>query len=161
MYDIGFCHSDDPIQWAQYQLDDIRARRPEVAQFMNYMDKEWRKKIIMWCIATRNLCHAGQNTNVGIESYHANLKTIMFLEKHRLVGRRLDWCIDNLITKVHNHYWYHCVLKDNGFIQNIAQEVIIASDIQDAFGILDDHVYLYPNGDDVALVISDDDESRV
>jgi hypothetical protein len=128
---------------------------------MNYMDKEWRKKIVMWCIATRNLPHAGQNTNVGIEAYHANLKIIMFLEKHRLVGRILDWCIDSFITKVHSHYWYHCVLKGNGFIRNINQEVIVASAIQEAFGIPDDHVYLYPDGDDVALVMSADDKPHV
>lgn len=44
MYGVGFRHGDDPIHWAQSQLDDIRARRPEAARFMNYMDKEWRKK---------------------------------------------------------------------------------------------------------------------
>ena len=48
------------------------------------------KKIVMWCIATQHLRHAKHNTNVGIEAYHANLKTIMFLEIHPLVGRRLD-----------------------------------------------------------------------
>ena len=37
MYRVGFCHDDDPIQWAQSQLDDIRAKRSDVAQFMNYM----------------------------------------------------------------------------------------------------------------------------
>ena len=128
---------------------------------MNYMDNEWRKKIVMWCIATRNLRHAGQITNAGIESYHVNLRTIMFLEKHCLVGRGLDWCIDSLIRKVHSHYWYHCVLKGNGFIRNISQEVIIASAIQEAFGILDDHVYLYPDGDNIALVMSVDDKPNV
>ena len=123
---------------------------------MNYMDNEWRKNIIMWCIATWNLCQIGHNTNVGIELYHANLKTIMFLEKHHLVGRGLDWCIDSLIKKVHSHYWYHCVLKGNGFIWNISQDVIIANAIQEAFGIPNDHVYLYPDDDDVALVMSVD-----
>ena len=161
MYGVEFRHGNDPIQWAHSQLDDIRAGRPEAARFMDYMDKEWRKKIVMWCIATRNLRHVGQNTNAGLEAYHANLKKIMFMEKHRLLGRRLDWCIDSLITKVHSHYWYHCVLKGNGFIRNINQEVIIASVIQEAFVILDDHVCLYPDGDDVALVMSADDISSV
>ena len=104
MYGVGFHHGNDPIQWAQSQLDDIRARRLEATRFMNYMDNEWWKKIAMWCIATQNLCHARHNTNARIESYHANLKTIMFLEKHRLVGRGLDWCIHSLIKKVHSHY---------------------------------------------------------
>ena len=101
MYGVGFRHGDDPIQWAQSQLDDIRARRPEAARFMNYMDKEWRKKIVMWCIATWNLRHARRNTNFGVESYHVNLMTIMVLEKHRLIGRILDLCIGSLIIKIY------------------------------------------------------------
>ena len=40
-------------------------------------------------------------------------------------------------------------------------EVIIASVIQEAFGILHDHVYLYPDGDDVALVMYADDIPHV
>jgi hypothetical protein len=72
---------------------------------MKYIDKHWRKKIGMWCAANRNVPHAGQNTNVGIESFYANLKRILLLEKQRLAGRRLDWLADDLKNKVTGHYW--------------------------------------------------------
>jgi hypothetical protein len=86
---------------------------------MKYIDKHWRKKIGMWCAANRNVPHAGQNTNARIESFHADLKRILLLEKQRFAGHRLDWLADDLKNKVTGHYWYARALKEFGFVRNI------------------------------------------
>ena len=104
MYGKGFVPGMDPVEWANKELDKIAERRPSTKRFMKYIDKHWRKKIGMWCISNRNIPHAGQNTNAGIESYHANLKRILYLDKQRFMGRRLDWTADELKDKVTSHY---------------------------------------------------------
>ncbi len=48
-------------------------------------------------VGFQNLPSVGQDTNVAIESYHAILKAQLKLGKRRLVGRRVDWCIYELI----------------------------------------------------------------
>lgn len=154
MYGKGFVHGNDPVEWANSELDKIRLRRPSAERFMKYIDKHWRKKIGMWCISNRNIPHAGQNTNAAIESYHANLKRILYLEKQRFMGRRMDWTADDLQRVVTGHYWYFRVLKEYGFIRNRKQEIIICSAILAAQEIPDDYVSLNPGGEDIALVVS-------
>lgn len=154
LYGKRYVVGTDPVAWANKELDKIRDRRPSAAKFMKYIDKHWRKKIGMWCAANRNVPHAGQNTNAGIESFHANLKRILLLEKQRFVGRRMDWLADDLKNKVTGHYWYARALKEFGFVRNIKQEFLIASAILLAHEIPDSYVYLNPEGDDIALVVS-------
>jgi hypothetical protein len=49
--------------------------------------------------------HSDAYTNAHIEAYHAVLKYFHLKGRKRLVGRRLDWLIDNLYTHVDEHYW--------------------------------------------------------
>ena len=98
--------------------------------------------------------HAGQNTNDGIESFHVNLKRILLLEKQWFVGRRLDWLADDLKNKVTGQHWYAQALKEFGFVQKIKQEFLNASAILLAREIPDSYVYLDPEGEDIALVVS-------
>lgn len=154
LYGKGYVVGTDPVAWANKELDKIKEKRPWGAKFMKYIDKHWRKKIGMWCAGNRNVPHAGQNTNAGIESFHANLKRILLLEKQRFAGRRLDWLADDLKNKVTGHYWYARALKEFGFIRNFSQEFLIANAILLAYGIPDSYVYLNPEGEDIALVVS-------
>lgn len=154
MYGKGYVHGMDPVEWAGLELDKIRARRPSAERFMKYIDKHWRKKIGMWCIANRNIPHAGQNTNAAIESFHANLKRILYLEKQRFMGRRMDWTADDMQRVVTAHYWYFRALKEYGFIRNRKQEILICSAILAAQEIPDDYVHFNTEGEDIALVVS-------
>ena len=61
---------------------------------------------------------------------------------------------DDLKNKVTGHYWYARALKEFGFVRNIKQEFLIASAILLAHEIPDSYVYLNPEGDDIALVVS-------
>jgi hypothetical protein len=72
----------------------------------------------MWCILLRNVLHAGQNTNAGIESFHANLKGIIVMSKQRYCGRSMDWLLWQLVYEVTVHYWYARFLKLYGFVRN-------------------------------------------
>jgi hypothetical protein len=84
--------------------------------------------------------YTGQNTNAVVESYHSNLKSILFSSKQKLVGRRMDWLIHHLLEDVVTHYWYNIQLKDYGFICNSKEEFIIVSAIVRAQEIPDDYV---------------------
>jgi hypothetical protein len=119
---------------------------------MKYIDKHWQQKIWMWCVSNCNIPHARQNTNVGIESFHANLKGILLLEKQKFVGWPLDWLADDL-KKVTLHYWYAHALKEFGFICNTKLEFLIVNAILHTQEIPDSYVFLKLEGEDVALVL--------
>jgi hypothetical protein len=55
---------------------------------------------------------------MAIESYHGNMKAILKASKGRLVGRRMDWLIDELTHDVIMKYKYNQYLKESGFISN-------------------------------------------
>jgi hypothetical protein len=154
MYGTGFKHDMDPRQWALQQLDRIRREQPRSEKFLKYMDEYWRGKVDMWCILLRNVPHAGQNTNAGIESFHANLKSILVMSKQRYCGRSTDWLLWQLVYEVTVHYWYARFLKLYGFVRNTKQEFVIASAIIRAREIRDENVDLYPEGEDLAYVVS-------
>jgi hypothetical protein len=44
----------------------------------------------MWVIGFRNVPYAGQDTNAAVESYHANMKSILSEVRQKLVGRWMD-----------------------------------------------------------------------
>jgi hypothetical protein len=93
MYKARFKHDMDPRQWALQELDSSRHQQPRFEKFMKYMDEHWHAKVDMWCVFLRNALHAGQNTNAGIESFHANLKNILVTSKQHYCGRSMDWLI--------------------------------------------------------------------
>jgi hypothetical protein len=76
--------------------------------------------------------HVGQNTNVAIESYHSNLKSILNLANERFVGRRMNWLIYHLIGEVLTHYWYGVECKAFGYVRNHKYKGIVASAITHA-----------------------------
>ena len=129
MYGKGCPIDYDHVLWAHDQLCDIQRNYPKAATFMKYMNEIWMDKIFMWCTASRNIPHAGQNTNAAIELYHSNLKSILKSTKERFNGRRMDWLIYHLTGEVVTHYWYGVQCKAFGFIRNRNQEGIVTSAI--------------------------------
>ena len=72
----------------------------------------------MWVIGFRNLSYVGQDTNVANESYHNYMKSVLNAERSRMVGSRVDWCINSLIDDVVTHYWYSALQKMHNFVLN-------------------------------------------
>ena len=161
MYGKGLHVDDDPTEWAQEKLDALTLERPNASRFLKYMTKHWRHKAGMWCINSRNILHAGQNTNAVIQSYHGNLKSILRSSRERFDGRRLDWLIYQLVGDVITHYWYVVQCKLLGFVRNKNQERIVATAIVRAKDIPDRAVWMYPDGEDIALVASINHQPKV
>ena len=160
MYGKGCPIDYDPVLWAHDQLRDIQCKHPKAATFMKYMNENWMDKISMWCTGSRNIPHAGQNTNAAIESYHSNLKSILKSAKERFNGRRMDWLIYHLTGEVVTHYWYGVQCKAFGFIRNRNQEGIVASAIIRADAIPDSNVLICID-DDVAYVGSVNNRPKI
>jgi hypothetical protein len=54
----------------------------------------------MWVVGYRNLPYVGQDTNVAIENYHANLKATLRSSKGRFHSKWVDWAIHALVGDV-------------------------------------------------------------
>jgi hypothetical protein len=57
-------------------------------------------------VGNYNLPYVGQDINVAIEIYHANIKATPYSFKGRFHGRCVDWVIYELVGDVLLHYWY-------------------------------------------------------
>jgi hypothetical protein len=66
----------------------------------------------------------------------------------------MDWLIYHLVGDVLIHYWYGVQCKIFGYIRNKKCERIIASAVLWACDIPSTNVLLYPDGDDIAFVVS-------
>ena len=108
----------------------------------------------MWVTGNQYFPHCGQDTNSAIESYHANLKSILRESRQKLNGRHMDWLVFHLIWDVLTHYWFGVQCKLYGFVKNRKLEGIVAGVVLRAREIPDNYVFMYPDEKDVALVIS-------
>ena len=70
---------------AKDKFEYLKARYPQAKVFLNYFEKTWMHKIKMWVRGYWNMPHANQDTNVVVESYHANLKAILKSSRQNLV----------------------------------------------------------------------------
>jgi hypothetical protein len=104
--------------WAMNMLQYITSKYPTTNVFWKYTKENWRHKTHMWVVRFWNLPYDGQDTNVAIESYHGTLKAQLKLEKNRLVGLHVDWCIHELVEDVLTQYWYQSLHKNFGFVNN-------------------------------------------
>jgi hypothetical protein len=66
----------------------------------------------MSCVGNYNIPHASQDTNALIESYHVDIKQILFCAKERLIGHIVDWLIYHLVGDVLTHYMVWCLVQD-------------------------------------------------
>ena len=93
-----------------------------------------------WVRASRTLPHANQDTNGSIEAYHGFLKKRFLGSFKRLNGRRIDWLIHILTSKVTPYYWYNHKMKNLGFIKNTNVMELIESAYEKAKLIPDENV---------------------
>lgn len=154
MYNNGGAVGAEAIRRAKEKFIELKTKYPNAKLFMVYFEDTWMGKIEMWVTGNRNIPHANQDTNAAVENYHGNLKAILRTSRQRFGGRRCDWLIYNLTGDVFTHYWYAVQCKLYGFVKNGKAEGIVAGAVLRAREIPDSHVLIYPNDEDIALVVS-------
>jgi hypothetical protein len=154
MYSTNLILGDVAVLRAKQKIVELRQRFSGAGGFISYFEETWSVNTTMWVTTNKNFPHCGQDTNVAIESYHANLKSILTQTRHKLCGRRMDWLVYHLIGDVLTHYWYGVQCKLYGFIKNRKAEGIVAGVVLRARQIPDDYVSIYPEDKDIALVMS-------
>ncbi len=93
-----------PILWAKQQLEKLELNYINLTRFWEYLNQHWLPKVGMWCIGNQNIPHAGQDTNAIVESFHINMKRILYSFRERLIGCKMDSLIYNLVSDVLTHY---------------------------------------------------------
>ena len=154
MYSPDLVQGQEAVERAKEKIRGLRQRFPAAEAFIDYFEETWSGKTAMWVTANRNFPHCGQDTNAAIESYHANLKSILTQTRQRLCGRRMDWLVYHLIGDVLTHYWHGVQCKLYGFVKNRKAEGIVAGAVQRAREIPDEYISVYPKDQDIALVLS-------
>jgi hypothetical protein len=104
MYNTNCPNDRELDSWVKAKLAKVANKMPIANSFWSYIKFEWLQKIEIWVVGNHNLPYAGQDTNVAIENYHANLKAIFCSSKGRFHGRHVDWAIHELVGNVLCHY---------------------------------------------------------
>ena len=154
MYSSDLIQGEAAVTRAKVKIVGMRDDFPQARDFIHYFEETWSGKTAMWVTGNRNFPHCGQDTNAAIESYHANLKSILRESRQKLNGRRMDWLVFHLIGDILTHYWYGVQCKLYGFVKNRKLEGIVAGAVLRTREIPDNYVFMYPDEKDVALVIS-------
>jgi hypothetical protein len=63
------------VTHAEEKFQEFKIQFPALKDFMDYFERQWVGHMSMWVTGFRNIPHAGQDTNVVVESYHANMKS--------------------------------------------------------------------------------------
>jgi hypothetical protein len=71
---------------------------------MKYVKKHWLPKANMWYVGNWNIPHIGQDTNYVVESFHSNMKRILYSSREKFTGHKMDWLIYHLVGDVQTHY---------------------------------------------------------
>lgn len=107
-----------------------------------YMEKQWMPKLDMWITNNRHLLHAGQDTNVAIESYHSNMKAILMASRGCLARCCMDWLIHELTHDFIMKYKYNQYLKESDFISNKKVERLVINSVVQFLKIPDSCILL-------------------
>ena len=142
MYDREGPRGADAEPWAMLRIMVLAKKYPVAVEFWQYVEEQWLYRAHMWVVGYRELPYASQDTNAAIEGYHSTLKSMLKLCKSRMVGRRVDWLIHELIGEVLTHFWYQCLRKRFGFVINRRHEYIVVGVLLKARNIPDIHVTL-------------------
>ena len=153
MYFSDLIQGEAAVTRAKLKITGMRDDFPQAHDFIHYFKETWSRKTTMWVTGNQNFSHCGHDTNSAIESYHANLKSILRENRQKLNGRCMDWLVFDLIGDVLTHYWYVVQCKLYGFVKNRKVEGIVAGAVLRAREIPDNYVFRYPEEKDVALVI--------
>ncbi len=90
IYSQGCSLDGDPIAWAKKQIEILANVYANAPRFMEYLKKHWLPKANMWCVGNRNIPHIGQDTNSAMESFHSNMKGILYSSRKKFIGHRMD-----------------------------------------------------------------------
>ena len=160
MYGHGLLQGEAAVKAAKEKFEVMKQKYLPAQGFFTYFEKEWIWKIEMWVTGFRSIPHANQDTNAAVESYHANLKSILAMSRQKFTGRRVDWLIYHLVGDVLTHYWYAVQCKLYGFIKNGKAEGIVANAVLRARNIPDEDVLICED-QTVAFVASQTDFPQV
>jgi hypothetical protein len=58
----------------------------------------------MWCVGNQNIPHAEHDMNSSMESFHNNMKRILYFSEERFTRGKMDWLIYCLVGDVLTHY---------------------------------------------------------
>ena len=87
----------------------------------------------MWVLAFRNLNYSQQNTTSAIEGYHGALKQLdLNSSRKRLVGRRLDWLVEILLTVTEARYRIRHQHHRAGYVRNTKAIAAVTATIEAA-----------------------------
>jgi hypothetical protein len=109
LYNIDYPKDQEMDAWAKSKLERVANNLLAIEAFWLYVKFEWLPKTGMWVVGYCNLPYVGQDTNVAIKNYHANLKATLHSSKGRSHGRWVDWAIHALVGDVMLHYWYNAL----------------------------------------------------
>ena len=80
-------------------------------------------------LAYRNFNYSQQNTTSAVEGYHGALKQLDLNSTRKLVGHRLDWLIQVLLSETEQRYRIRQLLKRQGWLRNSKAEAAVRASI--------------------------------
>ena len=104
MYDREGTQGANAKLWAMLKILNLMKKYPLATDFWRYVEEQWLFRTHMWVMGYKELPYAEQDTNAAIEEYHSILKATLKLGKYRMLGRRVDWLIHELIGEVLSHF---------------------------------------------------------
>jgi hypothetical protein len=104
MYNTNCPDGQDMDAWVKCEVEGMANNLLDAETFWMYVKSKWLSKTEMWVVGNWNLPYVGQDTNVAIENYRANLKTTLRSSKGRFHRRHVDWVMHALVGDVLLHY---------------------------------------------------------
>jgi hypothetical protein len=81
MHDTMQPNGKTPLDFAKEELFKLMEMIPDAQAFWSYVILEWVPKCRMCVMGNWNFPYIGQDINVAIESYYANVKSILRVAK--------------------------------------------------------------------------------
>jgi hypothetical protein len=78
MFESSWAYVTTMVLWAKQQLEKLAPNYPNLTHFCEYLNQHWLPKARMWCIGNQNIPHARQDINLIVESFHINMKRILY-----------------------------------------------------------------------------------
>lgn len=124
----------------------IRKWKDTQKEFTKYYESEWNGKVVRWVKSFRKYRHANQQTNGGVERWHATLKLHLRMEKPFKRGRKIVWLVTQLVSELEHFYWCMSCMKWQGRVRNKNIENYVWAAILKARNIPDEHVIWLSDG---------------
>lgn len=156
---MNACHDTDSISQAMkaFYIDFAAEER-----FLEYFSTNWMvdEKFYVWAKCYINFCHANQETNCSIESYHCFLKRKYLCDRRRKSLQRMDWLTFTLLKRVELCYWNMASLKNSSFVNNYRLEYMYETSVDKAKRIPEDHCVQHEHFENAYWVQSQSSSNR-